>query len=184
MATPRAVRIPRSPSLAPPSSDGEPLEPRALTGAGSERRTNVGGSQRAVRLAVLFVVALALLYAGFVLYDRSAPGGTAPAAENGVLLFSVVFVILAVGGALFTLTPAPRAVEVGSDRVVVVGRWGRRRQLPALGQLSFRVVRRYPVGWLAGSPVELVEIWGEGIPIRGYLVDAELFAGANASPRG
>jgi hypothetical protein len=143
----------------------------------------VGGSQRAIRLASLFVAVLALLYAGFLLYDRTVPGGNAPAASNGLLLFSAMFVVFAVVGVVYTLHPAPRAVEVTANHVTVVGRWGRRLRLPSLELLSVSVVRRYPAGWLASTPVELIELWGEGVPNRNYLVESDLFAGANVSTR-
>ena len=107
------------------------------------RRPNVGGSQRATRLAALFVAVLAVLFVGFLLYARTVPGGTAPAASNGLLLFSGMFVGFAVVGVVYTLHPAPRAVEVEADHVTVVGRWGRRLRLPSLERLSVSVVRRY-----------------------------------------
>jgi hypothetical protein len=147
-----------------------------------ERRENVGGSQRVIRLTVLFLVTLVILYSGFILYDRTAPGGTAPAASNGELLFTGIFVLFAVVGALYTLTPAPRAIVVGSDRVMVVGRWGRRRALPALDLLQVSVVRRYPAGFLANTPVELIELSGEDVPRRSYLVEAGLLAGTKSTP--
>jgi len=128
------------------------------------------------------VAALAVLYASFVLYDRTAPGGSSSAAGNGVLLFTFLFVAFALGGAIYTLTPAPRAVEVTPDRTTIVGRWGSRRTLPRLGLLSVSVVRRYPAGWLANTPVELIVLWGEGVPGRSYLVDAQLLEGAAAPP--
>ena len=188
MATSRPVRIPRSipgranalPFASVPPTDS-PSEPRH---AGSvERRPNVGGSQRALRVSVLYVVVLAVLYVGFVLYDRTAPGGTSSPSANGVLLLTVLFAVFGVGGVLYTLTPAPRAVEVGAASVTVVGRWGRRRSFPPLDQLSVRMVRRYPAGWLADTVVELAEVWGPDVPVRGYLVDQELFAGASTSDR-
>jgi len=151
--------------------------------AAPARRRNGAGSKRALRLAALYVVVLAVLYLGFLLYDRTAPGGTSPAAGNGVLLFTGMFVAFALVGALYTLHPAPRAIEVYSDHVTVVGRWGRRHRLPRLGLLSVSVVRRYPAGWLASGPVELIELWGEDVPNRSYLVAPELFAGAIPSPR-
>ena len=184
MTTPRAVRIPRSRSPAPSVRDPVEAHERDVPAdATPARRPNVAGSQRAVRLTTLYVVVLAALYAGFLLYDRTAPGGTSPATENGVLLFTGMFVAFAVGGAIYTLHPAPRAVEVSADHVTVVGWWGRRRRLPRIGLLSVSVVRRYPAGWLAAGPVELIELWGEGVPNRSYLVEPELFAGANSSPR-
>ncbi|MGP8159325.1 MAG: hypothetical protein ACLPWO_06955 [Thermoplasmata archaeon] len=184
MATPRAVRIPRprspSPSVRVPAEATEGVVPAEAT---PERRLNGAGSQRALRLAALYVVVLAALYVGFLLYDRNAPGGTSPATGNGVLLFTGMFVAFALVGALYTVHPAPRAVEVYADHATLVGRWGRRHRLPRLGLLSVSVVRRYPAGWLASGPVELLELWGEDVPNRSYLVAPELFAGAIPSPR-
>ncbi len=144
----------------------------------------MGGFQRAFRLTVIFVVALAGLYAGFVLYDRTVPGGTSSATENGILVLTGLFVVFLVGGAFYTLTPAPRSIEVRTDGVTVVGRWGRRRVLPPLERLNVVVVRRYRAGWLSQREVELIELSGPGIARRSYVVEANLFAGANPSPLG
>jgi hypothetical protein len=143
----------------------------------------VGGTKRAVRLAEIYLALLAALYVGFVLYDRAIPGGTSSGAESGMVLFSGIFVLFAVAGAVYTLHPAPRAVEVASDHVTVVGRWGRHRRLPRLELLTVNVVRRYPPGWLADTPVELIELWGEDTPSSSYLADPELFSGAASSLR-
>ena len=160
--------------MSPPAGrDGGPVEWRA----------NVGGSQRAIRVAGLYLGILVALYLGFLLYDRTAPGGGASPEVNGVLVFTGLFAAFAVVGFFSTLTPAPRGAEVTPDRVTVVGRWGRRRSLPSLDGLYYRVVRRYPEGWLSDTPVELIELWGKGIPVLGYLVDSELFRGAVSSER-
>lgn len=142
---------------------------------------NENGSRRVLRITVVYVVVLAALYAAFVVYDRAAPGGSSSPTENGILLLTVLFAAFCAVGVLYTLTPAPRSIEVRDSGVVVVGRWGRRRTLPPIGELSVRVVRRYPVGWLNDEAVELVEVWGPTLPVRGYLVDAGLFAGAATS---
>ncbi len=182
MATPRAVRIPRArtDSAAVPSTVRGPAEPSSPSPLKTEVRTNVGGSQRAVRISALFVGTLALLYAAFILYDRTAPGGTASPEGNGVLLFSAIFIVFAVGGAVYSLTPAPRSVEVRPDGVTVLGRWGRRRRLPRLDLLSVGVVHRYPEGWLSDRPVELIELSGEDVRRRSYLVEPGVFAGARS----
>jgi len=188
LATPRPVRIPRTvsvpaqtPLAAEPTAPAVPAD--LLAAIPRERRVNEYGSQRAVRITLVYVVALAALYAGFVLYDRTAPGGMASPTENGILLLTALFATFAAVGVFYTLTPAPRGVEVMDSGVVVVGRWGRRRSLPPIGQLSVRVVRRYPIGWLNNEAVELVEVWAPDLPVRSYLADAGLFAGASASPR-
>ncbi len=151
---------------------------------GTGERENQAGTQRAVRLTAVYLVALAVLYGGFVLYDRTTPGGSVSPASNGLLTFTLIFVAFAAVGTYFALTPAPRAVEVAPDHVTVVGRWGRRRELPPLEKLSLRVVRKYSAGWLSSSPVELVEVWAENVPVRSYLADARLFEGVPTSPKG
>jgi len=188
VADSRAVRIPRSRSASQePERSDEPPEPVApgVPGGTSPRelRQNAGGSTRATRLATFYVVVLTVFYVGFVLYDRTAPGGTSSVVENGILLFTGLFILLAAAGALYALNPAPRSVEVTDKHVTVVGRWGRRRELPPLSMLSFSVVQRYPAGWLAPTPVELIELWGENVPNRSYVVDPELFQGANRAAR-
>jgi hypothetical protein len=182
VATPRAVRIPRArpSSASQPAPKEVPVARDVPHGPRPEVRPNLGGSQRAIRLSVLFVGTLAALYAAFVLYYRTAPGGTAPPEGNGVLVFTAIFVLFAVAGAVYSLTPAPRAVEVEAEGVTVIGRWGRRRRLPRLELLSVGVVRRYPVGFLSDRPVELIELSGEDVRRRSYLVEPDVFAGARS----
>jgi len=186
VADPHPVRIPRV-RESEPSDESEGRSPAPLVSRVArpiETRPNVAGAQRAVRLAVLFLVLLAALYVGFVVYDASRPGGSGSPEANGILVFTAIFAVFAVVGVVYTLTPAPRRLEVGGDHVTVVGRWGRRRRLPELGTLTVRIVRRYREGWLASKPVVLLEVWGDDTPVRGYLVEAELFEGARASSGG
>lgn len=150
----------------------------------AELRRNGAGSQRAVRLTALYLVVLAIIYVAFVLYGRTVPNLSSSAIANGLFYLSLVFALFAVAGVMLTLSPAPRWVEVTPDHVIVEGRWGRRRELPPLSQLTIRVARKYSPGWLASEAVALVEVWGEGTPVRSYLVTEDLFAGATASPRG
>jgi hypothetical protein len=181
---PRAVRIPRSRPTSVAALPGTPppqTEPSSIGPSKREKRVNRGGSQRAVRISVLFVATLAVLYAAFLLYDRTAPGGTSSPEGNGILLFTGIFVVFAVGGAVYSLTPALRAVEVDPDGVTVIGRWGRRRRLPRLDLLSVGVVRRYPEGWLSDRPVELIELSGEDVRRRSYLVEPGVFEGARSA---
>ena len=190
MATSRPVRIARTSRRAeaapsgPEPSGGARSTVVADEGSAVDRRKNVGGSQRVLRVMVFYLVVLVALYVGFLLYDRTAPGGGASPESNGVLLFTGLFVAFAAGGAIFTVHPAPRAVEVAADRVTVVGRWGVRRVLPPLDSLSTRVVRRYPSGWLSDTPVEQVELWGSDVPLRTYLVEDGLFREATRTDRG
>lgn len=183
MATTRPVRIPRSRPTDPaaPSATGPVTSVR---GAGApERRVNTAGSQRVVRLTVLYLVVLGVLYVAFALYGRSAPGESSSAATNGLLFLSGVFALFAVVGVVLTLSPAPRWLEITPDHVMVEGRWGRRRELPPLSQLTVRVARRYSPGWLSSDPAAQVEVWGADTPVRSYLVSEDLFDGAVSSPR-
>ena len=183
MGTPRAVRIPRTRPASAVVSPNTPArtEPHVLGPSKHEVRTNRGGSRRAIRISALFVGTLAVLYTAFLLYDRTAPGGSSSPEGNGVLLFTGIFILFAVGGAVYSLTPALRAVEVDPDGVTVIGRWGRRRRLPRLDLLSVGVVRRYPEGWLSDRPVELIELSGEDVRRRSYLVEPGVFAGARSA---
>lgn len=189
MATSRPVRIARSermPDSPGPAAEAAPTPaPERPLSLDSERevRANRGGAQRAVRVAVIFLVVLAAMYLGFILYDRTAPGGSGSPEGNGLLLFTAVFAAFALIGIVYSITPAPRWLEVTPSRVVVVGRWGQRRAFPPLDRLSLRVVRRYPAGLLSDATVELVEVWGADVPVRAYLVEQGLFSGATPVER-
>jgi len=173
MATSRPVRIART-----PLTDDAPRAPTDL-------RVNVAGSQRVVRVTLVYLIVLVALFAAFLLYDRSVPGGTSSPTGNGVSVFAGIFILFAVVGTVLTLHPAPRAVEVSAEHVTVFGRWGGRRILPPLDALSTRVVRRYPSGFLSDAAVEQVELWGRDAPLRTYLVEDGIFRGSmtTESPR-
>jgi hypothetical protein len=173
VAGPRAVRIPRStaPHAVRVATEAPPRPRSAAPG----RRENVAGNQRAVRTTLVFLLALALLYLAFVVYGRSSPGGRTPGAEEALLLFAGFAAAIGVAGAVLALTPAPRAVEVSEDRLVVIGRWGRRTEWPPIPQVTRRVVRRYPGGFLSSGNVESVEVWASGRRPRTYLVEEGLF---------
>ncbi len=180
MATPRAVRIPRTVS----SPLAEPSLPSVRTRAEStvDRRANTAGTQRAVRLTLVYLLALGLLYLAFVVYARSTPYGRTPGTEWELLVFGFVAVFLGLVGAVLSLTPAPRRVEVSKERVVVVGRWGRRVEWPSPTELSVRVVRRHLAGGLSRDPVESVEVQATGRRARTYLVEQGLFSPAEPRP--
>jgi hypothetical protein len=177
MITPRAIRLPRAPTEFPRTPRPRPNEraaaPPAATGL---RRPNRAGTQRAVRLTLVYLIVLALLYLGFVLYDRTAPGGTSPGAQAGLIDFSGVAVVLAAVGALLVLSPAPRSVERSSTSLVVVGRWGRRTEWAPVDEVIVRTVRRYPAGLLSDEPVDSVEVSSRGRRARSYLIEAGLLS--------
>ena len=181
MATPRAIRIPRpnaGPTRAtlPPSDPASRAIPEVKAVGKVDRRHNQAASERAFRLAMIYLGALAVLYVAFVLLDRSSPGGTSATAEEGLLYFTAIAAALGVGGALVALSPAPRALEVHSDSLVVIEWWGRRRTFPSLDELRVSVVRRYRPGFLSSRPVEAVEIGEVGGVRRTYQLEEGLIA--------
>jgi hypothetical protein len=184
VAFPRAVRIPRSPGPPPtpgPDASAVPPSRAAARAAAVDRRPNRAGAQRALRLAGIYLAALAVMYVAFVDLDRSGPGGTGTAAETGLLYFTLVAAALAVGGVLVTLSPVPRAVEVHPSAVVVVEWTGRRRSFPPLEELRVQVVRRYPRGFLSSETVEAVELFDRNGP-RTYQLTEGLLP-EHAAPR-
>ncbi len=138
-------------------------------------RPNSAGSQRALRLTLLYLLALGALYLVFALYEETMPYGSGTGAGNGLLLFSGLAAVLAVVGPYVTLSPAPRRIEIRSSSVVVVGRWGGRTEWAPWSEVSQRIVRRYPAGFLSGEPVQSIEITISGRSPRTYLVGTDLF---------
>ena len=166
------MRIPRPPAPDAARPVRTPVLRPSVEKAASvpvERRTNQGGTRRVVRLSVLFWVALGGLYGGFLAaaVQSSRQGFGAGALE----VFSGVALALAVAGGLLTLSPAPRAVEVSPDSIVVVGRWGTRTEWAPRESVGVRIVRRYPAGWLSPVALESIELVGLGRRST-YLVEA------------
>lgn len=137
-------------------------------------KANRAGTQRVVRVTLLYLFVLAVIYGGFVLYDQGAPGGTSPGTQTALVEFGVVALVMGLAGALLTLSPAPRAVEVSADRIVVVGRWGRTAEWTPLSQVTIRVVRRYPAGLLSEEGVDSVEVIAARRRVRSYLIETGL----------
>ncbi len=137
-------------------------------------RPNVAGRQRTGRLALLYLVTLTLLYAGFLAFDLASAGGSRPGVRSDLLIFGLVAVVLGAGGAIYSIAPAPRAVGIGPQGLVLIDRFGRRSDWPPLGVTSVRVVRRHPAGKLARAPVESVELSAPGRRTVGCLVEEGL----------
>jgi hypothetical protein len=147
MASSRPVRIPRASSA-----------PARVAAGAPERRPNTAGTQRAFRFAILYVLALAALDGVFVALDLTSSEANRPGLVADLQIFLGLAIVLAVGAVIFALTPAPRWVEVDPRRTVVQGRWGTRREFPPLAELERSVQRRYPAGFLASRPVEMVRL--------------------------
>jgi hypothetical protein len=177
MSTPRAVRIPRATKESPFATVRMPVPSTHPTTSLAERvRANRAGTQRAVRLTLLYLVVLAILYVAFVAYGRTVPGGTSSGMGYALTEFGLLALVLGVVGGALTLSPAPRAVERFPDGFVVVGRWGRRTAWTPLPKVSVRLVRRYPAGFLSKETVDLVEVSASGKRPRGYLVESGLLS--------
>jgi hypothetical protein len=172
---PREARPPRAVRLAvrrPPATAGPPLEvaePR-------ERRENVGATRRGVRLAVVFVAAIAGVYGLLVALARSGPSAGSIGVTAALELAAALAVVVGAVGTLVPIVAAPRAVELGERMTIVVGRFGRRYRFPGRDRLTVTVLQRFGRGPLAPVPLVSVEILG-GSTRRSFLVDASLFEG-------
>ncbi|HYA57521.1 MAG TPA: hypothetical protein VEH57_03545 [Thermoplasmata archaeon] len=156
--------------------------PRAVRGTATraeselpppEQRVNRGGTQRALRTGFVFLFAMVMVYAILAAYDRSAPGGASSSAFVGFEWFTLFAGLIAVGGFLFALSPAPRWVELRSDSIVVKGRFGSSRRFPLDATYATSLIRRLPAGWLSSEPLEVVEVRSQGVR-RTYLVETGL----------
>jgi hypothetical protein len=162
---------------------GRGREPRAVrlpvdpTGTGAEPSSgptpNRGGRARALRTGVLFLLVMTLLYGALAAYDRSTPGGTSLGASQGFEWFSLVAVVIGVGGFLFSFGVAPRAVELRPDATIVFGAYGRVVRFPKDSTYTAKVVRRFPAGILSNEAVESVELRSNGVR-RTFLVEPGL----------
>jgi hypothetical protein len=162
--SPRRVRLARGASATSPVAGG--------TADGPLRRVaNRAGTERARRLALLFVVVLAALYLGFSVAARGAPGGSSAGARSDLEIFGGVALLTAVAGAGVTLLSAPAAIEFDGGITVIVSAFGTRRTFGPGPSASVRVVRRFRAGWLSSRPVESVEI-SAGPIRRTYLLEA------------
>ncbi|MGI0156344.1 MAG: hypothetical protein ACREDE_09495, partial [Thermoplasmata archaeon] len=121
-------------------------------------RRNQAATERAFRLTAIYLGTLLILYVAFVVLDRTAPGGTSGAVATGLEYFTAFAVALGVGGAYVALSPAPRAVELRPDSLVVIEWWGHRRSFPPLNELHRALVRRYPASFLSSRAVEAIEV--------------------------
>ncbi len=173
MSAPRAIRIPRAPAAASSAPPG--AAPTAAVRAAARRdyelRQNQAANERARRLLVLYLGALVVLYGGFLLLDRDSPGGTSATAATGMIYFSVIAVVLAVGGIWLALGAVPRRFEIRPESVTVIEAFGRRRTFPPLAEIRPILLRRVGTSFLSSRPVETVEVTDEDGHRRTYQVE-------------
>jgi len=172
----RPVRVARS----APTSAPRPVpvatasrSPPAGTGAPVERRENTAATARAVRLSVLFATGIGAVYAALVLVASFGPSAGSSGSSQALLLVGVLAVVVATAGVVVALGAAPRAVELGSDATVIIGRFGRRYYYPGGASLRVMVLQKVPVGWLTPAPLESVEVAG-GSARRSFLLEEGL----------
>jgi hypothetical protein len=157
-----------------------------VVAAAVDRRENRAATGRAIRLSVLFAVAVAAVYGMLVGVAEAGPTGGSPGTTGDLLLAGALAVGLGAVGVVVSLGAAPRAVEVGDEVTVVVGRFGRRYRFPGRAQLRATVLQRYPAGLLAPVAIESIEIGG-GTSRRSFLLDEGLLgerAGGSAGAPG
>jgi hypothetical protein len=145
--------------------------------------TNRAGTQRARRLAITYVVALAVIFAGIDALARSAPSAGSVGVGQDLELFATVALVLAIVGVVVSLSSAPLAVERTGGETIVHGVFGYRRRFPEGPGLTVRVLRRYPAGLLSSAPVESVEIATKGVR-RTYLLEEGLLPEQYGHPPG
>lgn len=182
MSEPRAVRIPRARGPAAPPPGRERPQERVHGPDPTDLKLNRAGTQRVVRMTVVYLVVLAGLYAGFAGYARSSPGGTSAGAQAALIEITILAIVLALAGTILTLTPAPRAVGPLPDGFVVVGRWGGRTEYTPLRDVTVRRVRRYSAGLLSGEDVDSIEVFGTRQRRRSYLIEAGLLPERTREP--
>lgn len=174
MASARPVRISRR--AAPTRTTGAAPE----TGA-SPGRVNAAGMTRSKRLFALFLLTIGGSYLVFVALLATSPARNAPSYAASLGLLTVFAGAILVVGFALTLGRTPRAVETGPERLVVVEFLGTRRIYPLDGSYRRTVENRYPEGWLAPAPTEMVAVASARRPTRHYLVGEGLLPEARGA---
>ena len=176
------MRIARPARSRPAAAAGVPVAPSrpvpVVASPPAEVRANSGATRRAVRLSLLYAVGIGAVYAGLVGLARSSTsgasaGGTAELGWVGLLALAV-----AAAGVVVALGAVPRAVELGEEATIVVGRFGRRYRYPGRAHLRTTVLQRSPAGVLSPVTLESVEIAG-GTARRSFLLDERLLEPVN-----
>lgn len=135
---------------------------------------NIGGLKRARRLLYLYLLLLAVLYAGVVVL---VAGSRYAAIRTDVALYAVLSVIAsisALAGFWLTVGRAPWAVYVAVDDLVVRERFGAVRRFPLDDTLRIDPRGRQPQGFLSPRPTETVRVSSSRVPAREYVLDEGL----------
>jgi len=159
----RPVRIPRAQARA--------IRPAVAPEPGARFVENRSGWVRAQRLFLLFASALTGLYLAILAEALLAtPGLSSDVVALGILTVAAAGCLLA--GASVTITRAPRGIWWTGEEMVVRERFGRPRRYPKAS--ATLVAHRYPAGFLAPGPTEIVEVVPRSGRRMTYLVDEGL----------
>lgn len=122
----------------------------------------------------MFTGAITALYLVFI---ELTYGATSPGVRNdvfGIATLSAVWAAFIIVNWLLTLGRAPRGVRRDVDSLVVRDSYGRLVRFPSPSSSDVTVLQRYPAGWLASEPTELVRLTSPGGPSGTYLVARDL----------
>ncbi len=167
----RAVRLTRTGAERPPA-----VRDAVAVRLPGERRANTGASTRAARLTIIYVAGIAIVYVALVALSRATTTGSTPGATVDLAFALGLAALLAGVGAVLALGAAPRAVVVGAEETVVLGRFGGRHVFPGRGALTVVVHQRFAAGWLSPTAVASVELLG-GARRRSFMLDEGLLDG-------
>ncbi|MCI4349469.1 MAG: hypothetical protein L3J93_04565 [Thermoplasmata archaeon] len=174
----RAVRIPKGRSVELGGGAEPPSAPPGVV------RENRGGTQRATRTFLAFLVGLVAVYGVFLSLVLSAarPGERSDLAANA--LFTLILVAFGLAAYVLTVAQAPRRVRVADGEFVVTERFGRIRRFANGPPLIVRVVKRYAPGPLADTATEIVLVTTPEGGERTYLVERGLVPATPEGTRG
>jgi hypothetical protein len=179
----RSVRIPRAPPtpvqrVAAPASI-PPRGPATVNSSGELE--NLGGSGRARRVFLFYLVSVVLLFGAFTALQFASPypGVRDNFVASGTL--ALIALLAVAGGYAVTMGRAPRALRAEGESVVILERWGRERRLPVAAALAPSSVKAHPPFLLGVGWTETVELTWPGGARRAYLLEKGLLARAAAS---
>jgi hypothetical protein len=170
----RPIRIARASPPAPASGARGPVPPGARGAPAATRIENTAAMRWAMRLGLLYALAVMVGYYLFLVLGEAAPGGRTAAGLDDLAALGILAAVIAAVGFVVILRGAPRAFEAGDDGWTVLERFGGPRRFPASPDLTIRRRRTFR-GGLAPAPIVSVQI-GSGPRVRTYWIDESLLA--------
>ncbi len=168
----RAIRISRPSSAAPLGVPSAPPPGATRASPPSRRLENTAASRWAMRLGLLYALAVMAGYYLFLVLGEAAPGGRSAAELDDLAVLGILAALIAAAGFAVILRGAPRAIELRPDGWIVLERFGGSRYYPTSREFRFRRKRTFR-GGLAPAPVASVQI-GSGPVLRTYWIDESL----------